>query len=289
MAIEQGMCTSCNALIEVNTIHDAEICRICNNAFIVQKAIEKYKACAFNSPREEVKVDIFTELEQMLLSAEGVKRNGNIRGAFEIYQKVSEKYPRDIRGWIGCMHCYLQGEFVKSDPTVYDADWILKEPFSRWYSNACILASDEEKQRIENQKNAYVDAVNRKRETLRSEMSLSALKQQIGNAIFYKLDYDNIPHASLYVRNNKVFYQVDGPYGAYATYEITDVNKNGELTVQLVEAFANTFFLDSTSENKARKEFVKRQGRKQLKIFTYDRPGTIKMMIDGYEDTLYTR
>lgn len=89
-----------------------------------------------------VTMNLCSELEQLISSAEGFVKLKEYHKAFNIYELIIEKYPQDIRGWVGCLYTFDNGEFLKSPPSLLSYDWLDKEPVSKWIKNAYILADD---------------------------------------------------------------------------------------------------------------------------------------------------
>lgn len=118
MAFVAAKCTQCGANLEVDNSLDAAICKYCNTAFIVEKAINNYNTYHQNHYNiENAKLYIQDErsIENKLKNADVFFiKHGDKKKAMEIFQDVFNNSPGDYRGWWG-MARVLSDEFQSVD------------------------------------------------------------------------------------------------------------------------------------------------------------------------------
>ncbi len=241
MALVAAICTQCGAQIQVDNTHEAGICKYCGTAFITEKVINHYTTYITNHNNfsgANINMNIANELEQIISAAKGFQRLKEYNKALEIYKIVIEKFPQDVRGWIGCISTINEGDFFSSIPSRWDTDFLEKEPFSRWFQNACLLADEDVKNQLEHAKVSYKEKINQKWIQFNSKCSLDGLKDFIGNDTYiYETDFGT-QKKLFYIRNNKLYYQyyqgsIEGDH--YRIYEIVSINDNKTM-------FAKSYF-----------------------------------------------
>lgn len=262
MAFVAAICTQCGAQIEMDDTYETGICKHCGTTFVVDKAAN--------------------ELEQRIRMAEGLQQLGEYDNALEKYQKITEKYPQDVRGWLGCVQNYSEGAFIK-EPGGWDAEWLDKEPFSVWYQKAYLLADDDIRMKLSRRKETYTDVVKSNWERFRSVLSFASFKQFIGNKVF---------GCGLSAITEKIYMSQDRLYietyyylnrsTSYVRLEITDMDLDGNLSVRVDKSFVDTsFFGDNAYARKQKRDWVRNAENSQLKVHVYD-DGMLKMYINGY-------
>ena len=288
MPLVPAICTQCGAQIEVDNSYEAGICKHCGTAFITEKAINKYTTNITNNNNfAGANINVVSELEQLVSAAQGFLQLGEYYQAMETYRTVTEKYPQDVRGWLGCISSYSNSAFYK-EPIGWDAEWLHKAPFSRWYKNAYLLADEDTKKSLEQSRKKYIDAINKKWEDFRANLSFSNLKNFIGNSTFAETDCAE----KLYVSGNRLYYELSRYFyfsstPAYVRFEITNMDSSGNLSMRVVNAEANTsLFGESGSERKQKKEWVNRITNLHLKISRYDGD---ELYFDGHGYALQRR
>lgn len=246
MPLVPAICTQCGAQIEVDNSHEAGICKHCRTAFITEKAINKYTTNITNSnnfagANININMNIVSELEQLVASAEGCQRLGEYEQAYKTYKTIIQKYPQDARGWLGCVKTMNEGFFFK-EPTSWDVQVLEKQPFAKYYENACLLSDDNVRTYLENTKTAYVDVINKRWLEFKKVCSLQGLKNFIGNDVYFSAtngghsrDYGYFEEW-FYVLNGKLYYQrhTVNRYEVefYQVYEVTSMDNNGNMHAQ---------------------------------------------------------
>lgn len=265
MPLVPAICTQCGAQIEVDNTHEAGICKHCGTAFITEKAINKYTTYITNHNNfagANINMNIVSELEQLVSAAEGFQRLGEFSKAIKTYETITEKYPQDPRGWIGCVSTIKEGDFFAETPMGWDAYFLEKEPFSRWYKNACMLADDSTKKYLKDAKATYIASINKKWLEFKKVCSLQGLKNYIGNDIYVCSHNRGYYRDWFYVLDDKLYYQcymqnADGD-GWYNIYEVTAIDSNMDMHVK--SCFAHV------------------RGEKVLKLFYFEKS---KIVLDN--------
>lgn len=276
MPLVPAICTQCEAQIEVDNTYEAGICKHCGTAFITEKAINKYTVYTTNNniAGSNISVNINNELEQLIDAAEGFQRLVEYDNAFQKYKIVIDKYPQDIRGWIGCLYNWKDGEFQKEVPSECEATWLDKEPYIRWLRNACALADDNIRNKLVLDKKAYIDAINKKWEKI---CSVETIKKYIGEDILIYED-DFKPLRKMYVREDKLYYQIVW-WNSYYTFELVSIDKNGIFTKSL----AYSHLTSDKNERKMAKDWYNEEPNEILKLYSLDFNWAVKQLHIGGE------
>lgn len=236
MALVPAICTQCGAQIEVDNTHEAGICKHCGTAFVTEKAINKYTTYITNNNNfagANINMNVVSELEQLVSAAEGFQRLEEYEQAHKTYETITQKFPQDPRGWIGCISTVKKGDFFLEEPLGWDVEFIEKEPFARWFKNAWLLSDENMKKHLENTKKAYVDTINAKLKNFEKGCSLQALKKFIGNDIYACTYNYGFSREWFYVLNGKIYYLTcstnEDNYSYYGVYEVTSMDSTGNM------------------------------------------------------------
>lgn len=110
MPLLPAKCPICGAILNIESEKEAAICPNCNNAFVVEKAINNYRT--YNTINADtVVVQNESEKEQLNKNGETYIKLGYFEKAKEYYEQLVEKFPDDYRGWWGLIRC----KFLKND------------------------------------------------------------------------------------------------------------------------------------------------------------------------------
>lgn len=192
-----------------------------------------------------VTMNISSELEQLVSAAEGFSKLSEYDNAFKTYESFIKKYPQDVRGWLGCLYTFEDGEFLKDSPEFLSDDWLDKEPASRWINNAYRLADDITKNTLTKNKETYIEAISEKWNKDRSALSYLNIKKYIGEDVYYASPerHASVSNSNIiFVHEDKLYYQVSQPKSfasfesIYITFEITDVDKDGNVTLRCLNS-----------------------------------------------------
>lgn len=264
MALIPAICTQCGAKIEVDDTKETGICKHCGTAFIPDKKM------------------VITELEEWLSIAEGYKTLEEYDDAVMTYQKVVGKYPQDVRGWLGCVYTCFNGAFGKEAEGV-NKEWLDSAPFCEWYKNAYVLSDDETRKQLEEDKRKYIDVVDQRWSDYKSRVSFDDFKKFIGDSVFS----DARGIEKLYVSGNELYYKVSCFFNSiesYVVFEITDMDSEGSLLMQVVEEVANiSFFRDNGYLKMQKRNWIFETKNTMLKVYYYD--GN-EILLDGRKQSL---
>lgn len=104
MPLLPAKCPICGAILNIESKKEAAVCPSCNNAFVVEKAINNYNT--YNTiTADTVVVQGESEKEQLNKNGETYIKLGSWEKAREAYQQMVEKFPDDYRGWWGLVVC----------------------------------------------------------------------------------------------------------------------------------------------------------------------------------------
>jgi len=186
MPLVPAICTQCGAAIEVDNSQEAAVCKYCGTPFIVEKAIHQYTTNVTNHNNfagANVQINMNSELEQLIAAAEGFEKLEELFQASKKYTEVTEKYPQDVRGWLGKLRTDNSGRFFRAeladDDDAYNNSnkWFWygdtvdfeRTEFAHVYKNAYLLADAATKAKLEEAKENYVNAIKRDIEKARKE------------------------------------------------------------------------------------------------------------------------
>ena len=102
MPFVKAQCTNCGGLIEADDSSESAVCPFCKTPYFVDKAIKNYHInnkyeihnAQFTMPKDDV--------DTMAADADALLNQLNRPSqAYETYQKITQLYPRDYRGWLG--------------------------------------------------------------------------------------------------------------------------------------------------------------------------------------------
>ena len=91
MMLTKAKCPACGGALELNPGLERGICVYCGSEFLVQEAIQKFKA----------EVDGLPTLKNMLIRAEQMLSDGDLQGAEALYEKILEGAPTCHEAWWG--------------------------------------------------------------------------------------------------------------------------------------------------------------------------------------------
>ncbi len=103
MALVRAVCTACGSNLEVDDKKEAAICPYCGAAYVVEKARDIY--LTNNAKIESIHADTVNigknEEDRLYDSAEALIKLGKSKDALSTFQKMTNSYPYDYRGWWG--------------------------------------------------------------------------------------------------------------------------------------------------------------------------------------------
>jgi predicted RNA-binding Zn-ribbon protein involved in translation (DUF1610 family) len=111
MALVRAVCTACGSNLEVDDKKDAAICPYCGSAYIVEKARDIYltnNAKIENIHAETINIGKNDE-DRLYESAEALIKLGKTKDALDAFQKMTNDYPYDYRGWWGLAKAESKG------------------------------------------------------------------------------------------------------------------------------------------------------------------------------------
>lgn len=113
MPLLPAKCPICGAILNIESEKEAALCPCCNNAFVVEKAINNYNT--FNTIKADtVVVNNESEKEQLNKNGEFYIKLGFFEEAIQYYKQLVNKLPDDYRGWWGWIRCkYLKNDLNK--------------------------------------------------------------------------------------------------------------------------------------------------------------------------------
>ena len=157
MPIVPAICTQCGAQLDVDDSKEAAVCPYCNTAFIVEKAINNYHNTYVTNIGSIHANNVYfsgdQKLEEHLRSGVAFLRLTNYKSAKEVFQKVTEDYPYDYRGWYGLIRTITK-EFTEqciSRGDMQEIQDLLKK--------IEVVASEEQKNKVFNRVNQYCDPI----------------------------------------------------------------------------------------------------------------------------------
>ena len=106
MMLTKAKCPACGGALELNPGLERGICVYCGSEFLVQEAIQKFKA----------EVDGLPTLQNMLIRAEQKLFDGDQEGAEALYEKILEGAPTCHEAWWGM----FKVKFLRNDFTFYE-------------------------------------------------------------------------------------------------------------------------------------------------------------------------
>lgn len=269
MALIPAICTQCGAQIRVDDTHEAGICQHCGTAFITEKVIKKYSIYNINNNNfvgANINMNLENELEKLICAADGFYKLKEYDNALSIYERITEEYPQDVRGWVGCVNNYMRGEFCRDIPICWEYSWIDIQPFSRWLNNAYILSDKNIQDKLNESRNTYINAIEKKWKDFRYNLSVSSLIDFVGNEIYSYYEKDDIRDL-IYAFNDKLFYQIsrNDEYGIlYVTFEIISISRSGNIKLKFIKSGNRGF-----KKNYA-KDWFEIMKCTQLEMYYYD-------------------
>lgn len=157
MPIVPAICTQCGAQLDVDDSKEAAVCPYCNTAFIVEKAINNYYNTYVTNIGSIHANNVYfsgdQKLEEHLRSGVAFLRLTNYKSAKEVFQKVTEDYPYDYRGWYGLIRTITK-EFTEqciSRGDMQEIQDLLKK--------IEVVASEEQKNKVFNRVNQYCNPI----------------------------------------------------------------------------------------------------------------------------------
>lgn len=97
MNLYNAKCPFCGEIIKVDKRDEATICSNCKKPFITIKAIQMHNQTL---NEDSITINKNENLERMLQKAAFFQKIGEQQKAREIYEKVTDEYPEDYRGWL---------------------------------------------------------------------------------------------------------------------------------------------------------------------------------------------
>ena len=101
MPLVKAQCTNCGATLDVDSAHDAAVCKFCGTPFIVEKAINNYNTTnVTNIHTDNLSINA-NSIDDMARAADTFMTLKDYVSAEKIYRKLTETAPYDSRGWWG--------------------------------------------------------------------------------------------------------------------------------------------------------------------------------------------
>lgn len=112
MPLVPAKCTQCGANLTVDTSQEAAVCSYCNTPFITEKAITYYNTTNVTNidtlNAEVVNVESSDSATNLAHTADTLVKFGEWEKAQEVFQKITQLYPYDHRGWYGLLQTYTR-------------------------------------------------------------------------------------------------------------------------------------------------------------------------------------
>lgn len=157
MPIVPAICTQCGAQLNVEDSKEAAVCPYCNTAFIVEKAINNYHNTYVTNIGSIHANNVYfsgdQKLEEHLRSGVAFLRLANYKSAKEVFQRVTEDYPYDYRGWYGLIRTITK-EFTEQCISRGDMQEI--QDLLRKIE---VVASEEQKNKVFDRVNQYCEPI----------------------------------------------------------------------------------------------------------------------------------
>lgn len=157
MPIVPAICTQCGAQLNVEDSKEAAVCPNCNTAFIVEKAINNYHNTYVTNIGSIHANNVYfsgdQKLEEHLRSGVAFLRLANYKSAKEVFQRVTEDYPYDYRGWYGLIRTITK-EFTEQCISRGDMQEI--QDLLRKIE---VVASKEQKNKVFDRVNQYCEPI----------------------------------------------------------------------------------------------------------------------------------
>ena len=131
------------------------VCQSCGCKYSVEDA-KKMMVEGVVEVTGTVKVDGIQDLETLIENANTFVNLGEFKKAEDLFNKISNTYPKDYRGWHGKLQALTEN--FNSNTSVLNSD-SKKNEFFMAYKNAIALSTDGETKHIKEQVSEYVNAV----------------------------------------------------------------------------------------------------------------------------------
>ena len=161
--MKQLTCEMCGS-IDLIKQDGVFVCQSCGCKYSVEDA-KKLMIEGAVEVTGTVKVDGIQDLETLIENANTFVNLGEFKKAEDLFNKISNTYPKDYRGWHGKLHALTEN--FNSNTFVLNSD-SKKNEFFMAYKNAIALSTDGETKHIKEQVSEYVNAV------------INAMKSEIG-------------------------------------------------------------------------------------------------------------
>lgn len=102
MMLTKAKCPACGGALELNPGLERGICVYCGSEFLVQEAIQKFKA----------EIDGLPTLKNMLIRAEQKLSDGDLKGAEALYEEILKGAPTCHEAWWGKFRSLLEGGYL---------------------------------------------------------------------------------------------------------------------------------------------------------------------------------
>lgn len=156
MPFVEAKCTNCGASLTVDNSLEAAVCDYCGTPYIVEKAINNFLDAKIGKI-ENANIIIHDEksLEKLLDRADAfLNIHEDYDKACDIYESVTESYPREYRGWWG-MICAKTCNFSY---VPFNEGFLAELEY--FFEHALKVAPNEEKNRITKIWNGYINKWN---------------------------------------------------------------------------------------------------------------------------------
>ena len=118
MGYVKAQCPNCGGQLEVDSEKEAAVCKFCQGAFIIEKAINNYNIQHNYNTTQNIVKNIYgreqPESEDYLKNGDVFLSINDYEKAQTAYQKAVDLNPSDYRGWLGLAKC-LSGNFSKTN------------------------------------------------------------------------------------------------------------------------------------------------------------------------------
>lgn len=101
MPLVKAQCENCNGILTVDSAKKAALCPYCETPYVVQDAINHYSTHIANLHTDVLNVYTGDSKDNLLRKADTYLSLGHYKRAEETYEKITELYPEEPRGWWG--------------------------------------------------------------------------------------------------------------------------------------------------------------------------------------------
>ena len=164
MPIVQAKCTNCGGSLQVDNAQKAAICPYCNQAYVVEDAINNFVTNIDNLHVENLHVMDDRTAQARMEAGEAFLKIHHFKEAQDAFAEVCKLTPQDYRGWWGCIRARTR-ELTADLFTERDL-----QELEELHRSMQVFLPDEERDRIEQQYAAYYTPLRNENTRLRGEL-----------------------------------------------------------------------------------------------------------------------